>query len=204
MPQMYKVFINRQLLHFVSDIHPLPAGSPDIVINEPLSDDLLNYIEASEHGKMDGPIWFTGKNPDAIFACFCKFYKIVEAAGGLIRNDAGEVLFIFRMGRWDLPKGKSEQGETAEQTAIREVEEETGVRNITIIKELQSTYHTYHLNGKRILKKTRWFEMHCPQQQNFIPQTGEDISMVRWITRNHLEQVLRNTYASIRDLFNTL
>jgi len=131
---------------------------------------------------------------------FFHLFNWVDAAGGLVKNEKGEMLFIFRLGKWDLPKGKLAGNESPEEAAIREVREETGLAGIRITGSLPSTYHIYERKGKSILKQTRWFEMEAKNAQSLIPQAEEDITEARWVGKKDLESVLSNTYASIREL----
>src|SRR5215510_275068 len=100
--------------------------------------------------------------------------KKIIAAGGLVVNDRDELLMIFRRGKWDLPKGKLDKGESLKDCAIREVEEETGLKNITLGPPLIITYHTYHEGARFILKESHWYKMSVSGQQNLVPQTEED------------------------------
>ena len=125
---------------------------------------------------------------------------MIEAAGGIVYNDRDELLMIFRNGKWDLPKGKLEKGETIRECAVREVEEECGVSGLKIIKEVQNTYHTYFDDEESILKKTYWFLMETDYSGNLKPQKNEGITKVSW--NDSIEKLTRikNTYANIRDL----
>jgi ADP-ribose pyrophosphatase YjhB (NUDIX family) len=118
----------------------------------------------------------------------------------LVLNEKKEILFIFRRGKWDLPKGKLDKGETLEQCAVREVEEETGLKNIMLDKNLITTYHTYDENGKHILKESYWYEMHVEGIQKLIPQTIEDIHEAKWVKKKNLSDVLSNTFPSVKDV----
>jgi 8-oxo-dGTP pyrophosphatase MutT (NUDIX family) len=127
----------------------------------------------------------------------------IQAGGGLVENDRREVLFIFRRGKWDLPKGKLDGGETLEQCAIREVEEETGVRQLQLIRFLMITEHEYIERGKKILKETHWWLMKTNGIQTLIPQTEEDITEIRWIGSPNFNLVLQNTYPAIADVLKS-
>jgi 8-oxo-dGTP pyrophosphatase MutT (NUDIX family) len=131
---------------------------------------------------------------------FFHLFKRIDAAGGLVKNEKGVMLFIFRLGKWDLPKGKLAANETPEEAAIREVKEETGLSELRITGSLPSTFHIYTRKGKQILKQTYWFEMEAKSTQSLVPQTEEEISEVRWVGKEDLENVLSNTYGSIREL----
>jgi 8-oxo-dGTP pyrophosphatase MutT (NUDIX family) len=122
---------------------------------------------------------------------------LLLAAGGLVENEKREILFMFRRGKWDLPKGKLDPGETLEECALREVEEETGVGQLELKKFLLQTLHEYEELGKVIQKKTHWFHMSTTSHQLLVPQTEEDITDLRWIAPANFEIVLRNTYPAI-------
>ena len=134
---------------------------------------------------------------------FFKHFIEIEAAGGIVQNDKKELLFILRLGKWDLPKGKIEEGENIETTAVREVEEETGVTDLLLKKKTGETYHTYNAYGKHFLKTTHWFYMTCPSKQKLVPQTEEDISEIKWVNTIDITEQLANTYPSIKEILNT-
>lgn len=145
-------------------------------------------------------VYYYHENEKLLLANFSMAFKVIEAAGGLVKNKKGEYLFIFRNGKWDLPKGKIEKGEGIKEAAIREVEEECGIGKLKIGKELESTYHTYELNGKSILKRTYWFEMSCADESKLVPQIEEGITEVKWLSKNDLQQVFENTFESIKEV----
>jgi 8-oxo-dGTP pyrophosphatase MutT (NUDIX family) len=122
---------------------------------------------------------------------------LILAAGGLVENEKGQFLFMFRRGKWDLPKGKLDPGETLEECALREVEEETGVGRLELKKFLLQTLHEYEELSKVIEKKTHWYSMMTTSLQTLIPQTEEDITELKWIAPADFEIVLRNTYPAI-------
>ena len=134
---------------------------------------------------------------------FCANYVLIEAAGGLVYNDKNQLLMIFRDGKWDLPKGKLEIGEDIEQCAIREVEEECGVSGLIITQRLQKTYHTYEINGQKILKCTYWFEMQSSFKGNLIPQSEEGITAVVWVDKQAISEKLENSFGNIVELLKT-
>jgi len=142
------------------------------------------------------------KNIDIIIDDLLKIYTKIEAAGGIVRNNKKEILIIERLGKFDLPKGKVEPHENKKDTAIREVMEETGLSKIELLKYFESTYHTYELNGKKILKQTNWYLMKAPFIQKLTPQTIEDITDVKWIKMSDLNKIFENTYPSIKKLLS--
>lgn len=149
-------------------------------------------------------VYYYHENEKLLLSSFSLAFKVIEAAGGLVKNKKGEYLFIFRNGKWDLPKGKIEKGEGIKTAAIREVEEECGISKLKIVKELVSTYHTYHIEEKPILKHTYWFEMLCEDESKLIPQTEEGITDVKWLSKKDLQQVSDNTYESIKEVLKNV
>ena len=129
---------------------------------------------------------------------FYRHFDVIHAAGGLVTNEKKEILLIFRRGKWDLPKGKLDKGETLEQCAVREVTEETGLKNIILQEKISPTYHTYNQFGKHILKESHWYKMQCSNSsQKLIPQVEEDITEIKWINKNDLKTYTPNTYQTI-------
>ena len=133
------------------------------------------------------------------FSCM---FRVIEASGGLVQNNKGEFLFIFRHGKWDLPKGKLEKDESIENAAIREVSEETGITNIKLKNFITNTYHTYRLGNATILKKTHWFNMDYDGNEPLIPQKSEDILQAEWVRINQLKNILKNTYDTIHEVID--
>ena len=125
---------------------------------------------------------------------------MIEAAGGLVFNKDGDILMIFRNGKWDLPKGKLEKEESIEKCAIREVNEECGIGDLQIVKQLTDTYHTYELNGRKILKRTFWFKMKTGYNRQLIPQTKEGITKAVWVKQHEIIEKLQNSYGNIIEL----
>jgi len=107
---------------------------------------------------------------------------------------------IFRRGKWYLPKGKLDEGETIEECAVREVKEETGLLNVQITGTLPSTHHTYQQDGNKILKKSAWFNMFAEGNQHLTPQTEEDITEIKWVPVTDLQMYLNQTYPSVKDV----
>lgn len=143
---------------------------------------------------------FYHPNMAGLQKAFFKKFTLVQAAGGLVRNEKDEVMLIFRRGKWDLPKGKLDKGETLEQCAVREVEEETGLKNIKLHSPLMVTYHTYHEGSKFILKESHWYLMSIKGEQSLIPQTEEDIHDIKWVKVQDLGNYMKNSFPSVADV----
>jgi len=131
---------------------------------------------------------------------------VIIAAGGLVTNEHGELLMIFRRGRWDLPKGKLDEGETIEQCALREVAEETGLSKLKAGALAGITHHTYFdtYSNTDVVKETHWYRMSASSQQPLIPQTEEDITDIRWVKGKELEECLENSYENIVEIVGKL
>lgn len=123
-------------------------------------------------------------------------FRIIQAAGGLVRK-RDKFLLIYRLGKWDLPKGKLERGEKKRQAAVREVEEECGIE-AELVSKLCTTWHTYIQEGKRILKKTTWYNMNCLDDSHMEPQYVENIEDIKWMTLEQAQRALSNSYRSIQ------
>ena len=140
---------------------------------------------------------------EAEWARFAQDFRIIHAAGGIVSDENSGILMIFRYGCWDFPKGKVEEGEDWETAALREVQEETGLQDITLKESLPNTYHTYILRDTPILKITHWYAMQAPEQ-SLVPQTEEDISQAVWVPREEVAERLRDSYLSLRELWREL
>ena len=145
-----------------------------------------------------GVLWHT--DLAKLKASFFKNFEIIEAAGGIVQNEKKEILFINRLGKWDLPKGKIEAGEKEEESAVREVTEETGVKDLQLKKKIGETYHVYDAFGKHFLKVSHWYYMTCSSTQTLIPQSAEDITEVKWIATKDIKEPVKHTYPSIKDI----
>ena len=140
------------------------------------------------------------RDAKAFLKSLTKSVTLIEAAGGLVTNEKVEYLFIYRNDKWDLPKGKIERDERVKDAAVREVEEECGIKVSGLGKKICKTYHVYLSRGEVVLKKTHWFKMECAGFSKLKPQKEEGITEVRWFQRHHVEPILANTFPSIMDV----
>jgi 8-oxo-dGTP pyrophosphatase MutT (NUDIX family) len=138
-----------------------------------------------------------------LLKAFYKKFTFVQAAGGLVLNDAGEALLIFRRGKWDLPKGKLDKGETIEDCALREVAEETGLRGAQLAAALMTTRHTYREGARFMLKESYWYMMEVSGKQALTLQKEEDISEAKWVSADKIAAYLPLCFPSIRDVLET-
>lgn len=165
------------------------------MVKEHLTDDFLkNFLD----GEIKHLIIYS-QTPNLVLDELKKKLKFIKAAGGIVINELDELLIIFRLGKYDLPKGKCEPRETTEQSAVREVEEECGINNLIINGSSESTFHIYKLKDQFILKQTFWYNMHT-KKQTLTPQKEEDITNAQWINKSQMKTIIENTYPTLIDL----
>ncbi len=141
-------------------------------------------------------------NINNLWKVFSSWFTVIEAAGGLVGHPSGKYLFIMRYGRWDLPKGHIEEGETPEQCALREVTEECNIRGHAIMGTLPPSYHTYLFDGRPYMKKTWWFRMSYSGEMITEPQAEEGITHAEWLAPQEIARIKDNTFQSLLDLLN--
>jgi 8-oxo-dGTP pyrophosphatase MutT (NUDIX family) len=196
---MYKVFINDLLIVIKSDSFNNSTDTEIITIDN--SDVLKAFMGQLFSENLTSDRILVSANEERLFDLFSSYFRLIYAAGGIVRNKNEKVLFIKRLGFWDFPKGKMEKGESPEQTAVREVEEETSVKGIEISHQLPSTWHVYKLNEEWVLKKTYWYEMKSDNDSKPIPQKEEDIEIAEWRNPEDAEDLLKLSYRSLREGF---
>lgn len=193
---MYKVFVNDKPLFLTNEI----AKETDFQLFLLESIDIEQLIIKMFQNKIKkASLYYPDEK--AILKKLKEKIPVNKAGGGLVYNQKGQVLFIFRNGKWDLPKGGIEKGEEIEETAMREVEEETGVGRLEIKRKLQKTYHVFKRNGKYKLKVTHWFEMQTDFVGIPVPQENEGIEKVAWLNPEEIKEALKNSYENIKLLF---
>lgn len=160
---------------------------------------IKQYLDLLDKNKDVRTVVLYHDDLEGLWNDFMECFTVLEAAGGYVRNDKGELLVFYRRGSWDMPKGKIDPGETPEQAAVREVQEETGLVNLQLGVFLSHTYHTYELKGKRILKKTWWYFMDTSDLQ-LIPQTEEDIEKIEWVEPRSWLATGVEVYPNIREV----
>jgi len=213
-----KLFVNDKYVHLIPADQFAGAGAYDLELSPevPLSevklqgrvliwngnpayiDALLMQMEVRKLKKLDH-IDFVTERYDEVKNFVKDQFKIVKAAGGLVFK-GDKMLMIYRLGVWDLPKGKLEKGEKTIEGALREVEEECAI-SVVAEEKITSTWHTYVSDGRKILKKTTWYRMQCLSDAGMKPQTEEGIEDIRWMSRKEVDAALRHSYNSIRQVF---
>ena len=204
---MYKVFFNEHLLIFGSEINNSSKDNISQILEIENINEIFDLLLKLEKSKHVVKLIIVSKNGDNLMNLLQKETVPIPAAGGIVCNDKKQLLFIKRMGKWDLPKGKIEKGESIEEAAVREVEEECGISEVKIIRELKATFHLYRspfLKKEQnwVFKKTSWFEMSYSGNGELTPQIEEQIEEVRWFFMDELNEVYQNTYANMKELIN--
>nr|WP_314498083.1 NUDIX domain-containing protein [uncultured Chryseobacterium sp.] len=191
---MYKVFVNEKKLLLSKQSEDLEKTLKyESFTTLEIALDLIQNTSVKElnvYGEQIGEIWEE----------FKKLFRIIEAAGGIVNRSNGDILFIKRLGKWDLPKGKMEKGESREESAVREIEEETNLHNVELLDFINTTYHIYiERNGDRVLKYTHWFEMNFDGEDTSKPQQEEGITEVAWKNTLQIEnEVFPGTFQNIK------
>lgn len=201
MQQKYKVYLNSHLIILLlsKDFYKQKPGCK-LFFNKPSNkkvNEIINFLFQDEKAKV---LCFHSTNLEEMWQDFISIFDVIHAGGGLVKNINEDYLFIYRNDKWDLPKGKLDPGETIEQCAVREVEEECGINNLILGDKIKNTYHIYKYKGNNVLKYTHWFQMEYRGDESLVPQLEEGITHVEWISANELEKVKRNTYGNIMEV----
>ena len=197
---MYKVFFNQKPIFLTTELVPQTDRTPVLFIKFSSPE---NIIKALKSKKTDC-LYLYHQKEDKLWMHFLRHFPIIEAAGGLVRHQDGRFLFIYRNDKWDLPKGRIEKNEPIRIAAVREVEEETGVDGLEIVKPLIETFHVFNRNGKYKLKKTFWFEMKTASTVTLTPQLNEGIEQAVWVLEKEIPQKFENAYENIKQVYGSV
>jgi 8-oxo-dGTP pyrophosphatase MutT (NUDIX family) len=195
------IYLNERPLIIIATHQAIPARYKDATLyTRPDQETIEATLQALETGKQPAAI-FLDPDTDVLLEKVKSYFSILVAAGGLITNAEEEILLMFRRGKWDLPKGKQDEGENLETCALREVAEETGLHNVTLEHKITETLHFYTYKEKKILKHTYWYKMKFTGTELTIPQIEEDIMDIQWVKPEHLGKYLKFSYQNIADVF---
>lgn len=198
-----KVYFNHKPLFLCdtidTELEPYVHHDDAVFIDELNAHTVKSMIHEMQQEKVHAGVFF---HPDLALLKkeFFKKFTCITAAGGLVHNPAQEILMIFRRGKWDLPKGKLDSGETLETCAVREVQEETGLKKVKLLKPLCITYHTYHEGSRFMLKDSHWYTMRTGDDEQLTPQTEEDILETRWVDHAGVKALLKDCFPSVADV----
>jgi 8-oxo-dGTP pyrophosphatase MutT (NUDIX family) len=199
----YKIYYNDSLVLLTDELGQSNKKFTKVITGEEDADAFFKHSLQLLAGSSNENLLIVTDKSAQVMRRFLEGVKLIIAGGGIVFNEADELLLIFRRGKWDLPKGKINKGEHIADGAIREVIEETGIRIESIEKEPQLTYHAFRLEGKNCLKETSWFKMKAiPRQNNPTAQTEEDIEEVRWVKKSDLRKYKDLCYPLIWDLLS--
>ena len=197
-----KFYVNDYPFEIYAKEKATQINQKDIVLGAASADQVMHYYDLVQNGKVKGKtaFVFVVSNYKKVVSEVKESFKIIEAAGGIASKD-GNLLLIHRLGKWDLPKGKMEKGESPEETAVREVEEECGVK-VTLGDKIGESWHTYIHKKKNVLNCTHWYKMDCVEDSALKPQEEEGIDKVVWMSKEEAEkEIVNDSYASIVDIF---
>ena len=196
MDQKYRIYINEKVV-LLTSVAPAATENYQNIEAEHFDLQLIYHWIATQPSKL---FYVLVDDAKAFMKKVVKSITTIEAAGGLVKNDAGKYLFIYRNDKWDLPKGKIEKKEKTKVAAVREVEEECGIKVSELKEKLCKTYHTYIYKGEVVLKKSHWFMMRYKGKAKLVPQLEEGITDVRWVSKQQVPTLMQNTFPSIVDV----
>ncbi len=187
---------------YIADFEPKKIEKYQVIDYEAL--DIYKLFQQSENDESKRRYLIIHPKKKLIFKQLVRSLKKIVAAGGVVKNGKGAFLFIFRNNKWDMPKGKVDEGEKVKKAAVREVEEECGVRVHYKGKKITTSYHLYTIKEQLVIKKTVWYEMGINGTPKLIPQKEENITKAVWFTGKDFKKVRKNTYPLIKDILRLL
>lgn len=200
---MHKIYFDRRTIIICRPEEATLSDPNAVEFHFKQPSDISALVEMFELSSTLEKIYIPSAEPEDCYKKICGEFREVNAAGGLVENRRGDYLLIKRDGLWDLPKGHQEAGEDIKVTALREVQEETGVDDLSMGDLICVTDHCYKRNGIWHLKHTWWYRMYYLKPLDLTPQTEEDITKAAWVAKSSLPPFLKNTYPSIKEVFLT-
>ncbi len=201
MEQNFTIYLNERPLIICPRQRDIPADYKDApVCPNPDAAAITQTLQALESGDITSAV-FVQSDTKRLLEAIKSHFEVLVAAGGLVINPQEEILLMFRRGKWDLPKGKQDDGESLEDCALREVQEETGLQQIKLGAKITETFHYYPLKEKKVLKHTYWYKMQFTGTELTVPQIEEDIMDIQWIKPENLGKYLKFSYQNIVDVF---
>ena len=198
---MYKIHIEKRCIIICPPGEQTLSDPNAIIFNISKGSDIHSLIEMFETSESLLRVYIPSEDTEETYRKICSEFVEVNAGGGLVSNRRGDFLLISRNGLWDLPKGHQDPGEEISVTALREVQEETGIDQLQLKDLICVTDHCYIRNGMWHLKHTWWYDMLYTDPTDLTPQKEEDISKAAWVAKSSLPPYLLNTYPSIIEVF---
>lgn len=201
METVITIYLNERPLVLSATHQTIPSQYADAVLfTSPDDITIRETLRSLEEGQLKAAI-FIHPDVEELLHNIKQHFTVLVAGGGLITNAAGEILLMFRRGKWDLPKGKQDEGESLETCAVREVAEETGLHSIQLEHKITETFHYYPMKKQKVLKHTYWYKMKFTGTELTVPQIEEDIMDIQWIRPENLGKYLSYSYQNIIDVF---
>ena len=198
---MHKIYFEKRCIIICPPDEQTLSDPNAVLYNIGTNDDISTLVELFETSDTLARIYIPAENIEDTYRMICSEFVEVNAGGGLVSNRRGDFLLISRNGLWDLPKGHQDPGEDISVTALREVQEETGIDQLIPRGLICVTDHCYRRDGKWHLKHTWWYDMRYTDPTDLTPQREEDITKAAWVARSSLPPYLLNTYPSILEVF---
>lgn len=198
---MHKIYFEKRCILICTPDDPVLSDPNIIQFNLGSGHNLNAFVEMVEASSSLYRVCIPTEDTENAYRSICSEFLEVNAGGGLVSNRRGDYLLINRNGLWDLPKGHQDPGEDIETTSLREVQEETGIKDLELQDLICVTDHCYKRNGIWHLKHTWWYKMLYTDPTDLTPQTEEDITKAAWVAKSSLPPYLQNTYPSIQEVF---
>jgi hypothetical protein len=195
---MYKVFFKDRIIFFESNFTEKFRSETGLFYRFGNMPELAALVDSFYKLREIPKLYLFHDDLTMLWSEFKSLFHYIPAAGGLVQNPENKYLVIKRNDIWDLPKGKMEKGESFEETALREVSEECGLNSLILGDLITTTFHTYKIDGKPVLKETQWFNMKIKKNQKTTPQLKEGISDIKWVSKGDFSFLHNNTFTSIK------
>ena len=187
---MYKVFVNRLIINLTSDKEFLNDSKTYLLSS-------ISIKEIIKKLKIHDEVFLYYPDKKKLLKVFKEKLVTIKATGGIVTNKKNQILFIYRKGKWDLPKGKMEKNESKKESALREVIEETGVKKLKIINFFSTTFHLIKVKREYFLKETHWYTMKTKYDGKLKPQKSEGIISAKWKTFDEAQEIKKKTFRNI-------
>jgi ADP-ribose pyrophosphatase YjhB (NUDIX family) len=187
---MYKVFVNRLIINLTSDKEFLNDSKTYLLSS-------ISIKEIIKKLKIHDEVFLYYPDKKKLLKEFKEKLVTIKASGGIVTNKKNQILFIYRKGKWDLPKGKMEKNESKKESALREVIEETGVKKLKIINFFSTTFHLIKVKREYFLKETHWYTMKTKYDGKLKPQKSEGIISAKWKTFDEAQEIKKKTFRNI-------
>lgn len=197
---MYKVFVNDKLVKLIDNYSDYASDDYTLFMKFYSKESIVFAIKLLMSNKNMKQLVIYHDDLEKLWGNFKSLYSYMITGGGVVRNEKGEYLFIFKRGKWDLPKGKVNDGEAPKEAAIREVGEEAGVNNLEVLRDLGVTHHIFEEGNDTVLKRTHWYEMKTDFKGDFKVDKKEGIEKAAWLDKAGRAEAFRNTYPSIIEI----